>query len=137
MALEQFRIYDTWEVTTQGDEEGHTTRHLGAYTGYVDEIAFHLADKQFISLFFKRVQPVSYNQNGHTVSISFDKGSINSVKSEEGFNTIVDAFKGRPASVEKSNRYETITLISSHKESIQKQQILAKLTEEERAILGV
>ncbi len=137
MAEEQFRIYDTWEVTTQGDEEGLTKRHLGAFTGYVDEIAFHLADKQFVSLYFKRVQPVSYKENGHTVNISFDKGSLKSVKSEEGFNTIVDAFKGRPASVEKSNRYETITLISSHKESIQKQQILAKLTEEERAILGV
>ena len=32
-------------VTTEGDEEGRTTRNLGYFQGNVDDIAFQLADK--------------------------------------------------------------------------------------------
>ena len=29
--------YGIWEVTTEGDCEGRTTRRLGVYSGYIDE----------------------------------------------------------------------------------------------------
>ena len=44
-----------WKVTTEGDEEGRSTRDLGAHYGHVAEIAFHLADKVFYTLQFEAV----------------------------------------------------------------------------------
>ena len=32
--------YGIWIVTTEGDCEGRSTRHLGVFQGYIDDIAF-------------------------------------------------------------------------------------------------
>lgn len=50
------KAYGYWAVTTEGDVEGRTVRNLGVYFGYVDEIAFHLADKCYYVLKFSRVK---------------------------------------------------------------------------------
>jgi hypothetical protein len=44
-----------WEVSTEGDCEGRTTKELGRYEGHVARIAFFLADKAHYGLKFKPV----------------------------------------------------------------------------------
>lgn len=44
-----------WQVTTEGDCEGRTTKDLGDFYGHMVEIAFHLADKVYYSLTFKPI----------------------------------------------------------------------------------
>lgn len=66
--------YGTWQVTTEGDCEGRSTRNLGVYVGYLDDIAFALADKCFYSLRFTKIcteipVPESAREN---VSVSLD-----------------------------------------------------------------
>lgn len=47
--------FGAWRVTTEGDVEGRTTEDLGTYTGYLDFIAYHLADKAVYGLEFKKI----------------------------------------------------------------------------------
>lgn len=49
--------YGTWTVTTEGDCEGRSTRNLGTHTGYLDDIAFALADQAYYGLEFEPVHP--------------------------------------------------------------------------------
>lgn len=42
-----------WNVTTEGDEEGRSTRQLGLHYGHVAEIAFWLAIHNFYKLTFE------------------------------------------------------------------------------------
>ena len=39
----QYKAFGWWHVTTEGDDEGRTTRDLGYHYGYLDEIALRLA----------------------------------------------------------------------------------------------
>ncbi len=50
--------YGTWNVTTEGDVEGRSIRHLGTYKGYLDEVAKSLAGGVFYSLSFTKVGDV-------------------------------------------------------------------------------
>ena len=50
--------YGLWEVTTEGDCEGKSTRKLGVYEGFIDDIAFALVGSCCYSLRFK---PFSFN----------------------------------------------------------------------------
>lgn len=70
----EYEWYGTFNVTTEGDEEGRSTAHLGTYTGYIDEIAFHLADEAYYQLTFRRVKkPVTkFKSNGPRVSVCLD-----------------------------------------------------------------
>lgn len=43
---------------TEGDCEGKSTRTLGTYKGWLDEIALHLADKTYYSLTFTKLNNV-------------------------------------------------------------------------------
>jgi len=42
-----------WKVTTEGDVEGRTTRHLGTHEGHVADIAFQLGNSGGYSLQFE------------------------------------------------------------------------------------
>lgn len=45
-----------WEVTTEGDCGGRSTKNLGIWKGHVAEIAFYLADKCYYKLEFKSMK---------------------------------------------------------------------------------
>ena len=45
--------YGLWEVTTEGDCEGRSRKGLGVFEGYLDDIAFYLANKAYYTLEFK------------------------------------------------------------------------------------
>ena len=61
-------LYGLWKVTTEGDEEGRTTKSLGIYEGWVDEIALYLSDKCYYSLTF-----TAYHINKVPVSSNYIK----------------------------------------------------------------
>lgn len=41
-----------WNVSTEGDVEGRTTKRIGVFYGHVAEIAFHFADRVYYTLTF-------------------------------------------------------------------------------------
>ena len=48
-------VYGVWKVTTEADCEGRTVAQLGTYEGFVDDIAFSLADKCYYVLDFELI----------------------------------------------------------------------------------
>lgn len=129
-------IYGTWNVTTENDVEGKSIKNLGTFTGYVDEIALHLADKCVYSLTFKKVQPVSeYIPKKRDVHVQFDIDS--GTWDNLDINEIRNIFNDRPVSIEKSNYYASFIIISHKIPENVKQNALNKLTEEEKEALGL
>ena len=128
--------YGTWHVTTEGDIEGKSIRDLGTFTGYVDEIALHLADKCLYSLTFEKVQPVSeYIPKKREVNVQFD---IESGTWENlDINEIKDAFSDRPVEITNSNYFASFKIISHKIPENVKKTALNKLTEEEKEALGL
>lgn len=137
----EYSIYGTYKVTTEGDCEGRSTRDLGVHTGYIDEIAFALADKCMYSLRFTMVQPIELDltPKKDTVQISLDIDSgawdLNSTDALQFFKNF---FKDRNVQVVNSLGYGKCT-ITTHKETIEEKRakILSKLSEEEKQILGL
>ena len=66
------KLEGTWTVTTEGDCEGLSTRHLGTYTGKISEIAKQLAHCSYYSLHFSPVNDQRMeNKDRKQVNISF------------------------------------------------------------------
>lgn len=104
--------YGIWEVTTEGDEEGRTTRRLGAYEGYLDDIAAEFADEAMYSLSFsKRKKPKIVNPKPKRayVSISIDARTYD-LSSEDRQATLADLLKTRPVYVTKGSYYNSVNL---------------------------
>lgn len=134
-------VYGTFKVTTEGDAEGRSARNLGIYRGFIDEIAFALADKCYYSLSFSPVvvEELDTTPTRDTVNISLeldnDLFSMNLTETKSFFQ---EFFKDRDVEVVEACGYGQC-IISTHKETVEekKAKILSKLTEEERKILGV
>lgn len=137
----KYTNYGTFKVTTEGDCEGKSVRDLGVHTGYIDEIAFALADRCFYTLRFALVEPTTLDltPKKDTVKISLDIDSgawdFNVADAMEYFK---DFFANRDVEVIGTHGYGSCT-ISTHKETIEekKEKILQKLSEEEKKILGL
>lgn len=131
--------YGVWEVTTEADCEGRTIRNLGTYEGFIDDIAFALADKPYYSLKFKAVQPKTLDMTPKSkeVNVSLD---INSDTWDMNNTELVgfwkEVMKNRDVRVQKGVGFNTVTLTSGRKtiEDI-RQEALAKLSKEERIAL--
>ena len=137
-------VFGTWEVTTEGDVEGRTTKNLGNFTGYIDEIALYLANKCYYSLHFKKVVPItSFQPTGSKVSVQLDISSgtwDNNIHSEKGLNEIRKVFAGRPVKIEDSNFYASFIINSDNEEihnEILRKSALSKLTDDEKKVLGL
>lgn len=141
MNKKEYTNYGTFKVTTEGDCEGKSIRDLGVYTGYIDEIAFALADKCYYTLRFTLIEPTTLDltPKKDTVKISLDIDSgaweRNAVDAMDYFK---DFFANRDVEVISANGYGSCT-ITTHKETIEKkkEKILQKLSEEEKKILGL
>lgn len=141
MEKKEYPIYGTFKVTTEGDCEGRSTRNLGIYTGYIDEIALALADKCFYSLCFTLVEPMvlDLTPKKNTVKISLDIDSgIWDLNTTEAMNYFKNFFKDRDVEVTATHGYGACT-ITSDKETIEekREKILQKLSTEEKQILGL
>lgn len=68
-----------WEVTTEGDCEGRTTRHLGTFEGHVADIARLLSREAYYSLKFRYVtderEKRKFKAPAPHVAVGFDIGS--------------------------------------------------------------
>lgn len=143
--------YGLWEVTTEGDEEGRTTRNLGTHEGHFDEIAFKLASQSYYSLRFRVIDSTEFRDKkptGTKVAVSFDIGTGTwDLRGEELAAVYEQWFKknGRKVTVEAGGVYAGVTLYDGESpEAIAKRQrevirnaALAKLSAAEREALGL
>ena len=69
---EKYPIYGTFEIYT-----GENMKYLGTHTGYIDELAFALADEAVESLFFKLIHlhKIKLMPKRTEVEICFDSNS--------------------------------------------------------------
>lgn len=133
--------YGMWEVTTEADCEGKTIKNLGVHEGFIDDIAFALADKQGYSLQFKAVKPkvLDMTPKRKKVNVSLD---ISSDTWDMNDSELVwfweEIMKTRDVKVQKGIGFNVVTLSSGRKtiDDIRKE-ALAKLSKEEKIALGL
>jgi hypothetical protein len=140
--------FGVWEVTTEGDCEGRSVRQLGRYEGYLDQIALSLSDKAYYSLQFKLILPEEQIlptpiRSTAPVGFAFDT-AIRTMSKAEQISFVSEMLADRPVVV-RSGTYSPFELVSgkspeeierSEKEA-KRAQALAKLSDEDRALLGL
>lgn len=108
--------YGMWKVTTEGDCEGRSTKDLGIHEGFIDEIAFTLANQACYKLTFS---PAKVNKEfarkpkAKTVSISLDIDSKTwNMQPNERVEFIKRLFKDRLINfdIEAGSYYASVTL---------------------------
>lgn len=136
-----------WQVTTDGDCEGKSQRHLGTWYGNWADIAFHLADQQFYNLKFEKVErDDDYPPTKAEVNIMFsiDSGTwdMGREKRIEFFTKALGPMKDK-VHVKECNYYGSVTLTRGdvaekelRKNKLRKQ-ALGKLTEDEKEALDL
>ena len=134
--------YGLWKVTTEGDCEGRSVRDLGTYEGYIDEIAFALADKCYYELTFHAVKKPSKldmtpKAKEVKIQLDIDSGSWDLTQTQ-CLNETRKLFENRPVRVTEAHGWGVVTLKTELKTIEEKrQEALAKLTDEERQLLGL
>jgi hypothetical protein len=132
--------YGLWQVTTEGDVEGKSTTQLGTHEGYIDEIALHLADKQFYGLTFKQIKPIEKfepTRSKVNVQLAIDSGTWDTGR-EQLAAEMREFFADRPVHIEPCNYYASFTITTEkdiRAEDIRRAK--AKLTDYEKELLGV
>lgn len=141
--------FGVWEVTTEGDCEGRTTRNLGIHEGFIDEIAFKLADQAEYKLQFKWLQPRSIAEKPAVatevhISLSIDTGTWDTHGSErtEIFRSFLH---GRDVEVQDGQFYASVKLLAGaddesralHESQVKRAVALAKLTDQDKEVLGL
>lgn len=135
--------YGLWKVTTEGDCEGKSTRDLGIHKGYIDEIAFALADKCSYSLNFKYLFDSDYKKTSApkrsevSVSLDIDSGTWD-LSGEERVKWARQFLSGRDVSVSRGQYYASF-VIKTNKKTVEdiRNDALSKLTKEEIEALGI
>ena len=141
--LKRYDAYGTWTVTTEGDVEGRTTRNLGTFTGFLDEIAFHLAHKCYYSLKFKPAEEVKeFVPKKHKVNVMLDieSGTWDSKLGSDGrIQYFEKMLQKRPVFVESGTTFASVTLVNTAftEEDKARQAALSKLTDREKELLGL
>ena len=143
--LQKLKPFGYWSVTTEGDVEGRTTKNLGTFHGYIDEIAFHLADKCYYGLQFKALLPDEMSpkylptKSKVTVSLDISSGTWD-LKNEDRKNYFKELLQDRPNVIVKdgaSYASVDIELTNSSKVDLLKRTALSKLSDEEKMALGL
>lgn len=145
----ELQCYNTWQVTTEGDCEGRSIRHLGVHVGNIDDIAFALASQAYYGLRFELVEPTvvsEYEPTGTKIEVSIDvKSGTWDMNKNDRIAYFKRMLRGRDVTVKSGTYYSCVTLISNSsleaqadaKKQILKKAALAKLSLEERKALGV
>lgn len=143
MKRQEYSVYGVFKVTTEGDCEGRSVRDLGTYKGYIDEIAFALADKCYYSLEFHKINPEEFKLDmipkRKSVDIHFDIDSGTwDLEEKDRIKYFKNLFKDRDIEVSNSNSYACVKISTNKKtKEEKKQEILNRLTDEEKEILGL
>lgn len=111
--------YGLWKITTEGDCEGKSTRHIGIFEGYIDDLALRYANKAMYALEFEKIDPVAddlppMNNKQANVQLSIDSGTWDMDRAER-VNFVETMLKDRPVKVEGSNYFGSFKIISDHK----------------------
>lgn len=142
--------YGIWDVSTEGDVEGRSVRHLGTHEGFVDEIALKLAKESYYSLNFSAVrenkQTKNMDKSGTCVSVTFgiDSGTWD-MSPEERAKFFREVLRGRPVMVEKGQYYASVKIYDGDspeakaraEQEMKRRTALAKLTKEDLEALGI
>lgn len=140
--IEYKNPYGTWKISTEADVESRSMKDLGIFTGFIDQIALHLADKCFYTLRFEAIKPQrELFPKREEVHIVFDGDAgvsiLPSVRREDFAKKL---FKDRPVSIKEGKFYGSVLIRANfteeERENMKKERILSKLTPEERHILG-
>ena len=130
--------YGLWEVTTEGDCEGRSRKGLGVFEGYLDDIAFYLANKAYYTLEFKKIsiprishEDVSMEQSEVDVLLDSSSGTWD-MSSEKRVLEFKKLLSRRNVHVTKSQFYASVKLSQTPTEDERRQKALSKLTDEER-----
>jgi len=143
--------YGLWKVTTEGDEEGRTIRHLGVFQGHFDEIALHCADKQYyaLKLSFVEPQPTVLKPTLSEVNVKLDIGTgtwdLQGTDRSDAFNKWLKENGRTKVRVIEGQFYSSVRLIGASteaekkklKDSIARDKALAKLNDKEKKLLGL
>jgi hypothetical protein len=104
--------YGLWQVDTEGDCEGRTSKQLGKFFGHMDEIALFLADRCFYSLTFKKVSDDCYDFGSPTkngVYVTLDIASNTWDMDREHLSDVVgEMLKDRPVEVTEGKYYASV-----------------------------
>ena len=135
--------YGLWEVTTEGDCEGRSKKGLGIFEGYLDDIAFYLANKAYYTLEFKKIsiprishEDVSMEKSEVDVLLDSSSGTWD-MSSEKRVLEFKKLLSRRNVHVTKSQFYASVKLSQTPTEDERRQKALSKLTDEERKLLGL
>lgn len=108
-------IYGYWRVTTEGDCEGRTTKTLGTFKGYIDDIALSLANKCSYSLCFTKIKEPTeekYTDKKNKVNVQLDIDSKTwDMTSEERCEVMKELFKDRNVIIEEGDYYPSFNII--------------------------
>ena len=143
MKRQEYSVYGVFKVTTEGDCEGRSVRDLGTYEGYIDEIAFALADKCYYSLEFHKINPeklkldMTPKRKSVDIHLDIDSGTWD-LEGKDRIKYFKDLFKDRDIEISNSNSYAGVKISTNKKTKEEKrQEILNRLTDEEKEILGL
>ena len=137
--------YGYWHVTTEADVEGRITRDLGVFEGYLDEIAFRLASESFYSLQFTRFEFTDLNKfcitsKAKTVQVTLDIDSGTwDMTGPDRVDFVRKMLADRNVGVSEGKCYASVTLHRTAQDAVEtkRKAALAKLTAEEKALLGL
>ena len=114
LPIEYRNTYNTWHVTTEGDEEGRTIRDLGNHRGQIDEIAKSLSHLACYKLSFSPVKVSAALQEGtgrKSVMIELNDSSLSGMKPPERVKIMQKYLQNRPVVVKESNYYGAVELV--------------------------
>ena len=131
--------YGTWVVKTCSESNEIFSVNLGTFTGHVDEIALHLADKCNNTLSFKLATRVKkFIPKKESVSIKFDiESNTWDMHGHELLIETTEIFSDRPVSVVESYSGGYFEIKLTNEDDLKRIRALAKLSPEEKKVLGL
>lgn len=133
--------YGIWTVTTEGDCEGRSVTSLGTYEGFIDEIALKLAGRAYYGLRFNPAKQIEKEARPGTsvqLSLGIDTGP-------DRVAYFKKMLAGRNVSVSEGKYYACVKITDGDSpeeqerraNELKREQALAKLSAEERKLLGL
>lgn len=121
-----------WKVCSIQGEEAEQEVYLGTFYGYVDEIAFALADKAGWSLRFEPCEPLDMTPKCKKVVVEIADVRHRVDSKEEEVALFKDYLKDRPVAIKASPYYSGVEL-TTEKRTAQEivNDVLGRLTPEE------
>lgn len=131
-------VYGLWQVSTEGDCEGRSTRNLGVWEGFIDDIALHLADKVMYNLWITPVDINKVTEKPKARRVDVYMNSIAHIDDKERLDIATRAFANRNVRISESNYYGAFVINNNtSEEEILRASALSKLTAAERKVLGL